>query len=865
MIPYLKIDLESRKQLVHRKSFYRLACLACLVFLFGTKAFADVQPKHEKASVSPAASLDIDHVNLRIDRYPLDDEQWVWTEGWGHWQQYFPDHFKLGATVHIFVRNTGSEAILIQKIHLDGVPVESLTTSPQKVGPVIWHRVNPEVIEPGAMGMVYVRLREVPKASITLTLTTAVGQKLSTVVSAANRERIRLGHVGFNHAMDVAYVYVESDSEKPFTVQKVYLDGMDLTHKSEVLESPSHHGLPTLIEISLDEPLAFGSYHCLKVTTEQGASAMHQIRVRDDQFRMGIISGQTPIEEYHAKFFNLLYAMHGHHKAWDADSKYAKLGFSLVRQAPTAEKVKAMVDAPSGRIMYTNIDEADAKDYSYRNLPVFDRLGTSVMAKVEPVMKMQRKLDSHHETTFIIDRTYSPRNWLDYGEVADVLIQDTYLPTPYHGYDMAVYPNTLEPLLAAVSPRPAHMMFWGTMNTGTLPRRAPTPQENDLMVHYAVGSGIKGIHYFLDWNSFPIVFEGGYYIGSPRIKMLWKQMGRVNAKLSRIQSLLSIGHRYDAVSVDNDKLWARSLLCGKDNILVVLVNRRHHIHANTATKGAIPHIYPVNATVSVQLPQWFSHAKAYEVNWDGIRSLEMGKNAKQPFFSIEGLQTARVILLSRDKQILSKLKLDPQQFAALIESEKPDLDTNTPSLSNVMRPDASITLTDVQSGQLELDVTRAEVLAQASRIHSNGSLRLGLGGIKGPTRKISEGRWLGFSPPLSGGGEAELVFKFQSPDPLTQVTATLISQTPNFTYRAHNVLGISVNNQKYIEDNSLRVKWNGGAFGGEKLQASIKAQKGQLIKEFYVRVQMRDPSIVTSDQATNILQSLRLNWETKKN
>ena len=68
------------------------------------------------------------------------------------------------------------------------------------------------------------------------------------------------------------------------------------------------------------------------------------------------------------------------------------------------------------------------------------------------------------------------------------------------------------------------MMIWGCMNTGYPMKRSPPPAENDMTVHYAVAEGAKGIYYFCDWNSYPQVYEGGYFIGMRKTNMLWKNI-----------------------------------------------------------------------------------------------------------------------------------------------------------------------------------------------------------------------------------------------------------------------------------------------------------------------------------------------------
>jgi len=481
-----------------------------------------------------------------------------------------------------------------------------------------------------------------------------------------------------------------------------------------------------------------------------------------------------------------------------------------------------------------------------------DRCGINVMRLLEPVMKMQRRLDPHHDTTVIIDRTYAPRNWLDYGEVPDVVINDVYVPTRWHSFDLGAIPVTVDAVKSAVGPRPSHIMLFGCANTGHHVQRSPTPEENDMSVHYVIGSGAKGLHYFLDWNSYPGVFEGGYYIGAPRTNMLWKTMGRMNAEIARLAPLLSIGHTFDVVSSDNDKLWAKSLLCGKDNIVVVLVNRKHNIPSEGAFTGTVqPYVFPVkNSTVSIDIPEWFNMAKAVRVSWDGVKPVALAGRGRKKLLKVDELRTSMVLVLSQDPNIADKLTVDPKQFAALLESEKPVFVTNGPTIADVARPNARVLLSDedLESGSLVLDLTDAATLQNAASIRTDGELKLELG------------KWLGLMTRADWHGESEIVFKVESSVPLKKLTATLQSQTPNFAARSHNVIGVSLDGLAYSELSTLNAQWNGGA-SGEVLAASVEPEAGASANTFYVRILMRDPGIVATDQATNLVEKLTLSWQ----
>lgn len=796
------------------------------------------------------AEIVIDQSTIRQDVYPLSEKQWQWGEAWGEQRQYFPRYFKPSATIHLFVHNAGNEEVSIESLEFNGVPIKDVTTRADYAGPVIWYRINPEKLKPGQHGMVYVRLRDLPKSPAKIALKTSQGKRLTVTLKPEDIQQIRLAYVGFSKSIDKLYVYVEKLDESEQSIRSIILDGKDVTGRSLVFNGNFETGL-SLIEVSLDTPLSYGNYHSIRVETQQGSVAMHQVRARDNRFLIGMVGGNY--KAYYSKFFNMVYRLHGSFPKkqnwWDENADYAKLGFTILQPAPSDEAIKAGATAPAGRIIYGNVDEPDAHEPA--GLEYMLRSGINIMRQVEPVMRRQRSGDLNHETAVMIDRTYAPMNWLNYGEVPDLVFNDIYAPTQWGGYSLEVFGHTMDALRSAVSPRPTHIMLWGGMNTGYPMRRSVTPEENDMSVHYVIGGGAKGLHYFLDWNSFPTKLEGGYFVGAPRTNMLWKGMGRVNAKLTRIGRLLAIGHPIPIVESNSGELWARSILCGKDNIVLVMVNRNHRINVeDRLTKQ--PHVHPVDkAEVSIDLPDWFKVASAVQVKHDGVYPIKLTGQGQKRRLTVKNLRTSMVCLLSQNPNIADSLQLDEKQYAAMLESEKPLLVTDNAPVENLQDGEAVIRLSDadLKAGKFTLDLTDSAVLAKATKIDTEGAL------------KLLPGKWLGLFPRKNWHGKSEIVFKIHSDKPLRKASAKLLSQTPNFAACANNTVGISFDGKKYVNDCSFKTNWNGGAYR-ESLSASKVPSDKESRNTIYVRIVMKDPGIVHSDEATNIIQRVIVAFET---
>ncbi len=799
------------------------------------------------AATAQAADLKVTHHSLRQDRLVVSKEQWQWNEGWGRVRQFFPRYFNPAATAHLFVQNTGEAAIDITDVRYNGRPIAEVCTRPDYAGPVIWYRSNPETLEPGRYGMIYVRLRDVPDGPFTLSVA-AGGESVTAEYNDDDRDKIRFGSVGFNDDIDRVYAYVESWCDDQLELDRVRLDGVDVTARCELVNANFTSG-PALIELALPEPLKHGSFHVIEAATALGPVAVSQVRARDARFRLGI--WPSDVEKCHAKFFNTLYNPHNYptDAAWWESSTENRFGFALTGTAETEAQVRAIAMLPADRLIYTNIDEPDAHEPA--GLPYMARSGINVMHKVEPTMRMQRRLDPHHDTTFVCNRTYAPLNYLHYGEVPDIFITDCYIPVMWMGYDLWGVPMQMRTAAAAAAPRPTDMMIWGCMNTGYPMKRSPTPHENDMVVHYAIAEGAKGIHYFCDWNSYPVVAEGGYFIGVSSTNMQWKNIGRMNAQITRIAPLLSKGHPFQIAASDNAQLYVRSLLCGQDDFVVVMVNRNHRIHSATNNRGALqPYIYPVNeATVTLDLPPWFRARSAVRVAWDKVEPVVLEGTGRAKSLTVHDLMTSMVLVVSQDAQIADKLTVDAERIALLHESEKPTYVTDNAPIPAVSRPESRITLdaATLAGGALTLDLTDPEILAKAWRIH-----------IDGGELRQAPGEWLGLFTPEDWHGDASIEFRIESDRPLNKVVAELESRTPNIAACANNSVGISFDGGKnFAHERSFKMQWPGHG----KLTMTRDAEADKPISSFVVQVRLRDPGIVRSDEATNLANLLTIGWD----
>lgn len=777
------------------------------------------------------AALTVTHSQIRIDRLPPGASEQVFPEGWSEMDQFYPRYYKPGATVQIFLENNTDSPVENLKIRMNGKTMEELCTRPDFEGPVIWYRINPEKIMPGGRAMVYLRLRKIPDAPMNIFLENAATQTGITV-SPDSVPPFRIGFAGFNATLDAVYVYAVKDSSAPAEIKSLYIDGVFVAPVRSANADLSTDA-PAYFEVPLPRPLRYGQYIELKLEGDKSTSAV-QVRALNNGFLRGII-GNNP--EDAAKFFNLQYVLH--------NSNTFPEGFKsseFIRWQPvsTEEQIKqTAIKVQPSAFIYGNMDEPDA--HEPEGLPYMRRCGINIMKKVEPVMKMQRSLDPNHPTSLMIDRTYAPQNWFTYGEVPDLPFNDCYTPTQFMGNDPVIVAQTARFLINAFAPRPVNMMLWACTNTGHKIRRAPTPEENDMQVHFALGSGVKGLHYFLDWTSFPKQCEGGYYIGVSKIKPLWNQVGRNNAKIVRLQSFLYNSYPINISTSSTPQLWSSALMSGTDELLVFAVNRRLQVPGTD--RVTFPFIHEATGNISVQLPPWFRFKRIVEVNWDKVVPLDLVPNDGKLVIPVRALKGGAVFLLSSDSAIADRLTIPDAQFAALLASEKtsPRIGVNLPSVD---APERVIHLSD--SGRFELDFGNGGTLEKVSRLFINNG-----DAVFNPGNAMA--LWP-FNVPEES--RIELLLHFKATQPLKNLTIDFFGENA-VGYHANMMLELIPASGPLTRDTTYKPEWFSGRNDKEKLSVRSKEQ----LTDFTVKLYLKTPNIVWFDDAAATARRLVLTWD----
>ncbi len=768
------------------------------------------------------SGLQIEDAKLRRDIYPHPTDKIYFVEGWVEPNQYFPRYFKLAGTIQAVLKNDSEKPLKIVKIEFDGKDIGEQVTRPDFAGEVIWYRVSPEVIEPGGYGHLTIRLRNELKKKVLLS---CEGRTIS--VSPDNAEKLRILYVAFNKERNRLTVFVES-LENTGKLKKIFLDGQET--KAKIVNDDFAGSNRAVAIVELQKPLAFGSFFILRAETEH-ASTFDQIRTRSGRILRGIIGHD--VGRHLSAGFNLNYWLHGAKKMGSS----AMTNLSPVSDETSLKEIAGT--CPGEQYIYGNSDEPDA--HEPEGLPYMERCGVNIMHQVEPLMAKQRRFDPVHPTALMIDSTYAPLNWYVYGAVPDIPFHDCYVPSRYHGLDSEQIARESKVMLSAMAPRAPQMMLWALINTGWN-SRATTPLENELQYYYALGSGIKGIHYFNDLNTFPRMSGGGYYIGCSRIAPLWRSIARGNALIDRMEDLLNNACPWDNASCDRKDIWCASLLSGDDTFIVTIVNRNvgvswMDIMKYVHTKPAPPSV------VAVSIPKWFVPEKLLQVDWDKTGEIPIQRRGDVVFIPAAPLAGGRMYLLSSDKNIECRLKGTPEiQHSVAKIQEIPQMPRGIPV--NPGKKTSSVIRFAEKTNEIVLDFSSPDAMEKAAAIRMDNALleRFPKEGLRLiPGTAIRE-------------AYAELTFFLESD--AGEIIAELCGETvPG--YDAGIQLDIRPGDApRYVSAKSFRnVSWHNGKSPSEKLCASVKAGKQN---RFEIRISLRDPFIIVPDGSPAAVRTLTI-------
>jgi hypothetical protein len=551
-------------------------------------------------------------------------------------QRFYGQHEQFGG-LRVCVRNSSRVPVAIRSIRLNRRPVEhsyvDFTRDAWDAPGVVWYRVRPRLVKPGACAEVYIRFRRRPPGDVAdVRIVAENAPSLSATIPYLSPP-LTIDYVVTDEQTQTLYAYASPRGGTDSRITAAMLDGVGL-QRAEIYGADMASGV-CLVVAGLAEPLKQGSYHVLGLRTQSGETISAQFRVRPFLFPRTSI--HTPLEQ--------LTDMHMNLRMWHQ----APLDACLAQDVYTTS---TGIFGTHERTRYVmGPDEPDAHDNVGGG---YDRgLGHWARrlqdAGWQPLIE---RFAPQASSWIIMNGTTRPLNWCVYGQLADIACFDPY-PINFYGADHTLVRESLDYARRCGAPGPMYACLeaFGWQEGQGVPgnRRGPLPEEYRQNVVQAVGCGMKGL---TSWTY--AVAGGGWQSNNDAARA---EIAASNAMLAAIEGPLLLGHPTEWASTDagdvmtgvvgneqwpKERVWARALLCGPDTIVLAVAN---HI---PASKPEPPTIEPaVDVSVSVRVPPWMTPSELMEVTQDGLTPHPAQIDECHALVRLAELRSGRLFILRR--------------------------------------------------------------------------------------------------------------------------------------------------------------------------------------------------------------------------
>ncbi len=655
--------------------------LACVIgAVLGTSADA------------PAASPSIVAAAYRPDTpFPQFRPQWMeaWATAAGNGEDLSAIEARIprGGYLHLCLRSAPDRPIEIKDVLLDGVSLaRSIAFAKEKVsgflpasihlgdlarqeadklavaGEPVWWKPDPFLVPPGGFAEVVIRLRRDPTVSALPVTIVADDARVDGRVEVL-RPQPRFAGISFSPGLDRVYLYARHPRGDAAPV-RILIDGADVTAGATIAADKDVATTP--VEVRLPQPLLKGSFHLFQALYADGSSAASGIRAFADDLIYGMWgytnNGDTP-EERTRNCLND-FVDHNINVHMESIGKWEPfLSSDAGQDFLQSIGLRRMVKWPGNArhpAYYFLMDEPDAHDYAVNQLPAAQRLGSFGQALVEHGRAI-RKRDASVPQLLNLDNTYTPDNYYTYAQLPDVVSCD-----PYYQEQMKIRynmrPGWLGPavkptyVLAATTlcqsagaPKPVHVILNSVRHDNPKePFRFATPPEKRIELYYAVAAGAKAISY---WWYCP--YDEFYGVGGtgPEAAALWTEIGLLGAEIRTAGPVLTRSCPADISVKASRHLWVRSLLAGRDALVLLVVNDNH---ANDRV-GTV--IFPAeNASVAVTCPAWLKPRTVFEVTCDGIRDVDWKAADRHVTIALVKVAVTRFLILSANESLRGELE-----------------------------------------------------------------------------------------------------------------------------------------------------------------------------------------------------------------
>ena len=508
------------------------------------------------AAAQAGAAVTVDCAYYHVDV----GNRYAWSEGAPGITDFAKTDRRAG-TLKVYVRNDGDAPARVEAAALNGTGLEELRTNDRHE--VIWWRTWPDPIPAGAHAEISVRLRYPPKADMQLTLSSDGVPRQVTVPLTPPAFRIEtVSWADGGRRLTIVAEKLRDDSAR---VRAVSIDGVDVTAGAKMPAPAFSHGICP-IEIDLGKPQAPGSFHTYKLVAANGDAVACTLRTLEEFLRLGMY-GAGDLERDVKLGINC--ATHFGVLNREALDRYAEFGVRSAFHVGASGPPPDVRGHPAvhGFLMH---DEPDCWDYSAKEWPAPMRIGFHGPDIVKHVQACAAA-DPAKPVLVTVDLTFKPANYYVYSQIPDIVCPDCYPLTI--GKPLTWVREVTETCRKAAGPRRVEMIpqvdFEDWKEKEMKYRRPPFAAEVTIQYLYALGSGARG---FSGWEWFDEVGKGTVFHGAPNFPDVLNAVGNVFRRFDLLAPLILKAHPAEVAPCDAEDVWVKTLVCGTDALLLVLVN-----------------------------------------------------------------------------------------------------------------------------------------------------------------------------------------------------------------------------------------------------------------------------------------------------
>jgi hypothetical protein len=580
------------------------------------------------------AAVELDCAYFHVDL----GGKYSWTEGAPGLADFAKTDRRAG-TLKVYVRNNGTAPAKVEALALNGVALEQLRTNEKHE--VIWWRTWPDPVPAKGFAEISVRLRYPLEADAALTLETD-GKPLEVTVPA-KPPSFRIETVAWRNEGKEVFLVAEQLRPEGTRVTKVLLDGVEVTKRARIL-APGFFG--GICPVTLTPPAALqrGSFHTYKLVAANGEAVACTLRTLDEFLRLGMY-GAGDLERNLKLGINCA----AHFRPLDRETldRYATFGqrsaFHVNADAPDPE-----VRGHPAVHAYLLRDEPDCWDYGADEWPAALRIGFHGPDLVRHTQQCV-EADPAKPVMVTLDLTFKPANYYVYAQLPDIVAPDCY-PLSI-GVPLAWVREVTETCRKAAGPRRVETIpqvdFEDRHKVEMKFRRPPFPREVIIQYLYALGAGARG---FSGWEWFDEKSDFADFHGAPNYPDVLDAVGQVYRRFALVSPLILQAHPTALATCSDKQVWVKTLVCGGDALLLVVVNDDYECLPNDFS-------HHPKREVEIRLPSvpWLKTGYAAKVD-DGLFSpLTMASGEEATRLTLPQLDTGAVVLVAADERVARDL------------------------------------------------------------------------------------------------------------------------------------------------------------------------------------------------------------------